>query len=643
MANGATLSLPIAVTRVNGASSSAYVNTASVTSTTPDPDTSNNSSSAAIPASTAVADIQLTKVASNSRPLVGDSVTFTIKATNLGPDPATGVAVTDAIPAGYTVVSRTPSAGTLSGDVWSIGALALNATATLTVNATVNAAGPYLNTATVASTTTDPNTSNDMATASAEPTFLSITKTRKTGTFAAGSTGNTFEIKVTKSGNPASLGTVTMNEVAPYGMTITSMSGAGGAPWTCNTSTCTRADDLVSPVTLPADYPLITVTVDVSASAPSAMVNYASVSASVGNSFAEATSSVALGADMKVALSGFPVAVVHGGAVSGTVTCTNVGSTTATNASCDVSGLPAGASVTCTPSSPQVSLNAGASMVCSVSFTAPLTGKVTLTATTNSTGDSDASNNTAGGEVLVIVAVNDGTSNMTWASTGTTPYDLLSNDTVGGVAAVNGVNVSTPTLVSNGGLTGATISASGQLVVPNNTLPGTYTVTYQICSTAAPSVCDTATKTVVVQDPDMSVTVAGFPSTVAPGATVTGTVTCTNNGPLVANNATCSVSGLPAGAQVTCTPGSPQSTLAVGASIVCAVSYIAPATGAVTLVASTGADGDSNPANNTATAPVTVSVPPAPQAIPTLSEWGMMILSGLLALVSVATLRRRQA
>ena len=35
--------------------------------------------------------------------------------------------------------------------------------------------------------------------------------------------------------------------------------------------------------------------------------------------------------------------------------------------------------------------------------------------------------------------------------------------------------------------------------------------------------------------------------------------------------------------------------------------------------------------------------PPAPQAIPTLSEWGMMILSGLLAMVSVATLRRRQA
>ena len=70
---------------------------------------------------------------SDPTPAVGTNVTFTITATNLGPNAATGVQVRDLLPPGLTFVSATPSQGTYTPGtgVWDIGNLALNATATL--------------------------------------------------------------------------------------------------------------------------------------------------------------------------------------------------------------------------------------------------------------------------------------------------------------------------------------------------------------------------------------------------------------------------------------------------------------------------------------------------------------------------------
>src|SRR5487761_538091 len=57
------------------------------------------------------ADIAITKMVDNPTPNFGSNVTFTITATNNGPDNATGVQVTDQLPAGLTLVSATPSTG----------------------------------------------------------------------------------------------------------------------------------------------------------------------------------------------------------------------------------------------------------------------------------------------------------------------------------------------------------------------------------------------------------------------------------------------------------------------------------------------------------------------------------------------------
>src|SRR4029077_17023425 len=84
-------------------------------------------------------DIAITKTVDNPTPNLGENVTFTIVTTNNGPSRATGVQVTDVLPAGLVLVSATASAGTytVGTGVWNIGSLANGATATLRIVATV--------------------------------------------------------------------------------------------------------------------------------------------------------------------------------------------------------------------------------------------------------------------------------------------------------------------------------------------------------------------------------------------------------------------------------------------------------------------------------------------------------------------------
>ena len=69
----------------------------------PDSNTANDSG-AAITNVAAAADVAVRKVVNRATALVGDAITFTVTATNRGPSPATGVAILDAIPAGFTLV-----------------------------------------------------------------------------------------------------------------------------------------------------------------------------------------------------------------------------------------------------------------------------------------------------------------------------------------------------------------------------------------------------------------------------------------------------------------------------------------------------------------------------------------------------------
>jgi uncharacterized repeat protein (TIGR01451 family) len=99
----------------------------------------------------AIVDISLVKTVSNAAPNVGDTVTFTVTVANAGPSDATGVAVEDTLPAGYSGISNISNTGTLASSIISWTGLAITAgsAVTLTYDAIVEATGPYLNVANV--------------------------------------------------------------------------------------------------------------------------------------------------------------------------------------------------------------------------------------------------------------------------------------------------------------------------------------------------------------------------------------------------------------------------------------------------------------------------------------------------------------
>jgi uncharacterized repeat protein (TIGR01451 family) len=157
LANGASATLRITAT-VNA--SGVYTNFAQIaTSDQPDPDSTPGDSSttqdddATQPVNpTPVADLSLDKSVDDATPAVGQNVVFTLLASNSGPSGATGVTVSDNLPSGYTFVGASATQGSYSNGtgVWTIGALANGASATLRITATVNASGVYTNYAQVA-------------------------------------------------------------------------------------------------------------------------------------------------------------------------------------------------------------------------------------------------------------------------------------------------------------------------------------------------------------------------------------------------------------------------------------------------------------------------------------------------------------
>src|SRR5262249_6159849 len=104
-----------------------------------DPNLANNTAEAAVTPETA--DISLTKTVDAPTRNVGDTVAFPLTLGNAGPDPATGVVVSDPLPAGLTFVAANPSQGTYNPatGVWTFGTLPANDTAMLTITARVDA------------------------------------------------------------------------------------------------------------------------------------------------------------------------------------------------------------------------------------------------------------------------------------------------------------------------------------------------------------------------------------------------------------------------------------------------------------------------------------------------------------------------
>ncbi|MBK6405965.1 MAG: DUF11 domain-containing protein [Holophagales bacterium] len=191
LANGASATITLVAT---GTAVGLPVNVATVAASQVDCVPANNSAGVRVTVQVQTANLSITKSGSPSSVGVGGAVTWTLNVTNGGPNKATGVTVSDPIPAGMTLTSATTTwpGGSCSGNplvTCSLGTMINGATATITIAAVNNGAGTKSNTASVASspaTDFDPDTTNNNATATTLVTGAAAPSARTRGSSYTG-------------------------------------------------------------------------------------------------------------------------------------------------------------------------------------------------------------------------------------------------------------------------------------------------------------------------------------------------------------------------------------------------------------------------------------------------------------------------
>ncbi|HEV3446703.1 MAG TPA: DUF4214 domain-containing protein, partial [Gemmataceae bacterium] len=179
LAAGATDTITVVAKLISSAANgSTLTNSATVTSGTPDPNVANNAATFASTVSTS-ADLVITKTSPGSVPpgilrgsiaeAEGFPITYTIAVTNNGPSDSQAVVVTDMLPTGLIFNSASFSQGTTSQSgntiTANLGTVASGATISGTIVVTPTEDGTIINTASVTSSTPDPNAQNNSATA----------------------------------------------------------------------------------------------------------------------------------------------------------------------------------------------------------------------------------------------------------------------------------------------------------------------------------------------------------------------------------------------------------------------------------------------------------------------------------------------
>jgi uncharacterized repeat protein (TIGR01451 family) len=207
------------------------VNTASISHADQfDPNVGNNSASVALVPTQA--DLALGKIVNDPDPNVGDTITFTVTLTNNGPGTATGIVVTDLLPAGLTAVSASPSQGSyvFGTGLWTVGTLTNATSATLLVQATVVSANAQTNTAAIsAADQFDPNPGNNFASATVTPQVADLALTQ-TVSDSLPHLGDTITLTITLNDHgPSDASNVMVSDLLPVGLAPVSATPSQGS------------------------------------------------------------------------------------------------------------------------------------------------------------------------------------------------------------------------------------------------------------------------------------------------------------------------------------------------------------------------------------------------------------------------------
>ena len=281
------------------------------------------------------ADISLSKTVSPATVQPEQELTYTITVSNLSPQTATGVTVTDVLPVGLTFVSATTTQGVCSGAqtvTCNIGGLSGNSSASLTVKAVVAGtfSGSITNTANAATTASETKTQNNLDSASASvipKADLAITKTVSTATVPAGGV-LTYTLTVSNLGPSASTESV-VTDILPSGLTLIASSTVGASCAGEPVVTCAFGS------IAPGAQEIVTLTAQVANADLGTIANTAVISTSTPqdltstNNSASATTT-ALTSDVTVSQTASVGTLVAGNEVSYIINISNIGTATAT-------------------------------------------------------------------------------------------------------------------------------------------------------------------------------------------------------------------------------------------------------------------------------------------------------------------------
>jgi uncharacterized repeat protein (TIGR01451 family) len=691
--SGATATFTL-VGQVGPSASGTVENTATVTSSTADPNGANNSSTVPTIIS-ASANLAVTKSGPASA-TPGTQILYTIGLTNLGPSNATSVSLTDTLPANTTFLSFTANDGPgffCSGTTCTADNLNAGSTVsfTLIVQIDPSASGTITNTATATSATADPNGANNTATA---PTVLNasadLTVTKSGPPTATPGANVTYTLTV-GNGGPSDAVNVTLSDTLPAQTTFVSLTQNSGPAFNCSGPACTIAS---LPFTGLATF---TLTAAVSPGATGTLENSATVSSatpdpSAANNSSTTTTTLAPRADLAVTKSG-PAAATAGQNVSYTITVANDGPSVATAVTL-ADALPAnttfvsfaqnsGATFSCT--TPPVGVNGN--VTCTIASLAPSTATFTLVINI-----SPAASGTLANTATVSSTTPDP---LPFDNSSTAPTTIGANadlavEKTGPATAIAGSTVSYDVTVTNAGpsdavsvtLTDAIPAGATFVSATQNSGPAfsctnatctiasltagataTFTFTFMVDATTVAPITNSATVSSTTPDPipanngdsvttavapgptDLRITKSASATTALPQSNVTYTVVVTNDGPSTAVD-TVVTDILPAGTTlisstatqgscsgtttVTCTVGE----LAPGASATIELLVRVPSTpGTISNTATvTAANAETDPGDNASTVGVAIA---NPEAIPTLSTW---MLIGLAVMLGVAAM-----
>jgi uncharacterized repeat protein (TIGR01451 family) len=572
-----------------------FTNVAHISTTTTDPNPDNNSSQTVLTVVTS--DLAVTKTGPPTA-IAGNTISWTITASNNGPDDQPAASLDDSLPAGTTFLSLTqntgpsavcsdPGAGNSGSINCSFPTLPSGTNAQFTLTATINPGftGSLSNTATVSGTNADPVPGNNSATAVTTVSGSADLSVNKSGP-ATGNAGTniTYTITLTNNG-PSNAANVALTDTVPANTTFVSASQTTGPTFSCTTPApggtglinCTIASLALTSATF-------SITVHVSPGAVGAVIsNTANATSTTTDSTPGNNSSTVL--------------------------------TTAT-ASADVSIVKTAPAAAATGSNLTYSINVtnnGPSDAAGVTMSDTLPPNTTFVSESQLTGPAFSCPPPPPGPITVI-----------------------------------GCSIATLTAG-----TSATFSIVVQIAVAAPVGPSSNTATVTTSSTDPNPANNTSTAvtTIALATADLSITKTPAPGPFGTGLPLTYTIVAANGGPNTATGVTVTdilppgttfQSATPGGAcsgttTITCNAG----TLTSGASATFTITITLPATaGPVTNTATVTAaatSSDPNPANNSASS--TILVIPAGN-IPMISPLALLLLGIMLAAAGTMVMKR---